>query len=123
MFHLARLAMHPAARSTAGFLFIAMAAGLAAAQGRSPPAPAGGATVPVDLEYRSTCDGYQRFADEKVGPWIDANDTVGRIGGWRAYAREAGEADARGPAPAGAPAPVTRGSPPAADPHSGHGKH
>ncbi len=27
--------------------------------------------------------------DEKVIPWTDANNTVGRIGGWRAYAKEA----------------------------------
>ena len=41
------------------------------------------------LEYRSAFTGYQPFDEQKIMPWRDANDTVGRIGGWRAYAREA----------------------------------
>ena len=32
---------------------------------------------------------YQQFQDEKLAPWKESNDTVGRVGGWRAYAREA----------------------------------
>lgn len=41
------------------------------------------------VNYRSPIDGYQGFADPALAPWKEANDTVGRIGGWRAYAREA----------------------------------
>lgn len=37
--------------------------------------------------------------------WRDANDEVGRLGGWRAYARESQSA-ASVPTPAPAPAPV-----------------
>ena len=39
--------------------------------------------------YRSAFDGYQPFADEAVIPWKGANDEMGRIGGWRVYARQA----------------------------------
>jgi hypothetical protein len=38
--------------------------------------------------YRSAWSGYRPFADEKVISWKDANDEVGRIGGWRTYLRE-----------------------------------
>lgn len=55
------------------------------------------------LPYRSAFEGYRPFAEEKVASWKEANDTVGRIGGWRAYARQAQE-------------------PKAAAPHAGHGK-
>lgn len=39
--------------------------------------------------YTSPLADYQPWTDEKVIPWTDANNTVGRIGGWRAYAKEA----------------------------------
>lgn len=32
---------------------------------------------------------YRTFVDEPVANWKSANDTVARIGGWRAYAKEA----------------------------------
>lgn len=68
------------------------------------------ARAPVaPLPYRSAFDGYHRFTDEPVRSWNEANDTVGRIGGWKVYAREMGEPDGgEGPAedrrPDGAPA-------------------
>lgn len=46
--------------------------------------------------YRSTLEAYQPFTDEKILPWKRANDTVGKIGGWRAYAKEAHDAAAKG---------------------------
>lgn len=46
------------------------------------------AAPPKATPYASAFDGYRRFDDQKVQPWREANDTVGRIGGWRAYARE-----------------------------------
>jgi hypothetical protein len=46
--------------------------------------------------YRSTLEGYQPFTDEKIVPWKQANDGVGKIGGWRAYAKEAHGATATG---------------------------
>ena len=46
------------------------------------------------VTYRSAFAGYRPNVEEKVGSWKDTNDSVGRIGGWRAYAKEAREPDA-----------------------------
>ncbi len=65
------------------------------------PAPAAEARAQErPLPYRSAFEGYQPFADQKVAPWQESNDTVGRIGGWRAYAKEAQESQ-QGQPPAG----------------------
>lgn len=37
----------------------------------------------------SVFSNYQTFVDEPIANWKSANDTVARIGGWRAYAKEA----------------------------------
>lgn len=88
----------------------------------SAPSPA---SVPA---FRSALEDYQPFSDEKLVPWREANDNVGRIGGWRVYAREAQEgADGARTAPTGpatggaAVRPASPASSPA-NPHSGHGK-
>lgn len=89
-------------------LLVAAASALAAAapQAAHAQAPADrpdplDARAPVaPLQYRSAFDGYRRFADEPVRSWIESNETVGRIGGWKAYAREAGAAGAGGEDPA-----------------------
>lgn len=31
---------------------------------------------------------YRPYRDEPVASWREANDTVGRIGGWKTYAKE-----------------------------------
>ena len=51
---------------------------------------------------------YRRLGDDRRVPWPEANATVNRIGGWRAYAREAQQpADAASATPkAAAPAPA-----------------
>lgn len=67
--------------------------------------------------YKSAFEGYRGFSDEKPVPWREANDTVGHIGGWRAYAREAQGAEPPASAasrPGAATAPASRG---------GHGAH
>lgn len=46
-----------------------------------------GAEVPA-LRHESAFAGYRRLGDEAVMSWKEANETVNRIGGWRAYARE-----------------------------------
>jgi hypothetical protein len=51
------------------------------------------APVPA-LVYRSSLSSYRRLAEDAPLPWRQANETVGRIGGWRAYAREASAAAA-----------------------------
>jgi len=58
-------------------------AGVAHAQTPAQPAPAA---------FRSALEGYQPYTDEKIIPWKEANDNVGRIGGWREYAKEARQA-------------------------------
>ena len=59
---------------------------------RADPLDASAEVPPVRV--RSSFAGYHGLADEKVGSWREANDTVGRIGGWKAYAREAAQPDA-----------------------------
>ena len=75
------------------------------------------------LNYRSPFAPYRPFADATVGSWRELNDEVARIGGWKAYAREAYEATLRAappesPAQPPAPAPERRGNG-AVDPGSG----
>ncbi len=73
------------------------------------------ATAPVPpATYESPFNGYRTFSEEKVAPWKDTNDTVGRVGGWRAYAKEAAP-----PKPAAGPAPAAVTQPGPAG-HDGH---
>ncbi len=98
---------------------VACAALAAQAQGTPPtgstvlpvrPAPSVGAD-PLDPQarvpaaaYTSALSTYRRLGEDKPVPWKEANETVNRIGGWRAYAREAQRPDAAAPArPASAP--------------------
>lgn len=42
------------------------------------------------VPYRSAFTGYRAYdAGEPMAGWRDANELTGKIGGWRAYAREA----------------------------------
>ena len=77
----------------------APAASSAAAQRAAPnfmPVSGAGRATP----YQSAFEGYRAFREQPVGPWRQANDLVGRIGGWQAYARE-GAASAAAVAPSG----------------------
>ena len=49
--------------------------------------------VATSLRFISAFTGYQAYSEQAVVSWREANDTVGRIGGWRAYAREAAKLD------------------------------
>lgn len=102
-----------------------------AAQSLAQPAPTAPRPDPLDpkatvpaLRYDSVTAQYRRLSDEKTVPWRNANDAVARLGGWRAYAREAQQADAPTPAvpatqtPTGMPADATHKPMPA-----GHGGH
>lgn len=80
-----------------------------------------GAAQPAALAppgFTSVISDYQPYREQGVGDWKKANDEVGRIGGWRAYTREANEptsaAPLKSPAPRSEPAPK--------DPHAGHAK-
>ena len=120
-------------------LFAPVATPIALAQQASAPAaPAASATWAASvaaegarLAYRSAFDGYRGFTDQPVESWRKANDDVGRIGGWKAYAREGqggGGAGGHEPAmPAGhggmrmgpaSPTPAAPAKAPAG--HSGH---
>ena len=64
-------------------------------------------TAPKPQEdWRSAFEGYRPFSDTPVASWRDANDTVGRVGGWRAYAREAAQPASPSPASGVAPVPA-----------------
>ena len=73
------------------------------------PAPAATSSAP---EFRSAFDSYQPYTEEKTINWKEANDLTGRIGGWRAYAKEAQQ-------PAGDSAPAAAKP---ADPRAGQAK-
>ena len=92
----------------AGLAVLALA-GLSAqaeAPARSPrPDPLDAqASVPA-LRWQSSLQPAGAAAADKPLPWREANDTAARIGGWRAYAREAQQPDpVVKPAAASAPA-------------------
>ena len=78
---------------------LALAAGLAAAGAVAQGATAPAARDPADpraeappLVHRSSFATYRVFTGDGPGSWRGANDEVARIGGWKAYAREAYEA-------------------------------
>jgi hypothetical protein len=80
----------------------ALAAWVLAANADAPVAtdPANAeATVPP-VVVPSAFGGHKRIADTPVVPWRAANDRAARIGGWRAYAREAQAPEAPASAPA-----------------------
>jgi hypothetical protein len=94
--------------------------GSALAQAAPRPAPAAdpldpAASVPAQVYRSSLANDYRRLRVEPAVPWRDANETVGRIGGWRAYAREAAE-----PAAPEAAKPSAKG---AETPHGHHKMH
>ena len=75
-----------------------------------------------NLQYRSELEGYRSFADEPIQPWVDSNEVVRKIGGWRTYAAERSTPPAEAkqdPAKTSPPAPARPASSPS--PHAGHG--
>lgn len=45
------------------------------------------------LQYNSVFNRYHGYDEIQPGSWREANDSVGRIGGWRFYAQETGQDD------------------------------
>jgi len=81
------------------FVGILLSASLAQAQptpGAVTTAPGTITSVASPFQYHSIFTQYQQFIEQPVLPWKDSNDTVGKIGGWRFYAREASQPDAAG---------------------------
>jgi len=42
----------------------------------------------ADLQYDSALTDYDRYEDSETPLWVEANERVGQIGGWREYAKE-----------------------------------
>ena len=74
------------------------------------PIPASTA-LPTKLQYKSAISTYHPYTDQQVQSWREANDLVGRIGGWRAYAKEKLETEQAKPAPEALPHPERHGGP------------
>lgn len=74
------------------------------------PVPASTA-LPTKLQYRSAISTYQPYTDQQVQSWREANDLVGRIGGWRAYAKEKLETEQAKPVPEASHHPEKHGGP------------
>lgn len=115
--------MSRTARTAWAVVFVALAGGAVNAQTFG-PAASGAETseAAADLAYKSTFEGFKRFTDEKVISWKEANDNVGRIGGWREYAKEARQPESSA---VHATVPVSSNSaefPATREPHSGHGQ-
>lgn len=70
----------------------------------APAAPAPVASSSGAPSYRSAFDGYRAYAEQPVLPWREANNVVGRIGGWQSYAREGQGGPAAGSGETPAPA-------------------
>lgn len=75
------------------------------------PDPADAGVSVTAPPYQSSFEGYQPFGEEDTTSWKENNELTGRVGGWRAYAKEA-----RTPSPS-----LERTSPSdAAADHAGH---
>ena len=83
----------------------ALALGVAALAQAQPKAPAPDPLDPTaavpPAQHRAATGRYRPLAEVPVGSWKEANEQVNRIGGWRAYAREAAQPAST---PASAPA-------------------
>ena len=92
------------------------------------PDPSSAMAVVPAATYSSSLARYRPAGEIKPGSWQGVNETVTRIGGWRAYAREASPPEPTAPldasrpasAVAPSPAPAASGSVPG---HGQHGKH
>ena len=100
---------------------VAVAAPLAwgqAASGDFRPDPQdANASVPL-VTYESPFANYRPLSNQKITAWKESIDNVGRIGGWRAYAKEA-----EAPGPVGEPASGTSSNPAAKPVRGGHDGH
>lgn len=70
---------------------LTLAVPLAFAQTNSPPVKPeikGASESTTLVEYKSTFTNYRSFVDQPTVSWREANDTVAKTGGWRAYAKE-----------------------------------
>ena len=80
-----------------GLLILAASAGAVAqpSAGSGSPDPMDARAPVAPAVHVSPFAQYRPFAAEVLGPWKAVNDEVGRIGGWKVYAREVYEATKR----------------------------
>ena len=102
--HVARAVWQPWPRLPA--VLWAMALTAAAAPAVAPPTPPAPRPDPLDARsvvppsvHSSALASFRRFVEVPVGSWREANETVTRIGGWRAYTREANQPEAPASSP------------------------
>ena len=99
-----------------GIVLLAASAGAVAqpSAGSGRPDPMDSRAPVPPTVHQSPFAHYRPFAAEVLGPWKAVNDEVGRIGGWKVYAREVYEATRQEEQASGA-----AGKPSAAPPDSG----
>lgn len=68
--------------------FICLAWLLPASSWAESPDPLDAQAATPALHYQSPLKAYQGFSEQPLHDWREANDLVGRIGGWRTYAQE-----------------------------------
>lgn len=78
-----------------GLLLSSSLAGAQSASIVGTPAPDAAAPAAFQLQYLSVFTHYQPFREQPLLPWQETNDTVGKIGGWRFYSRDAQQPEAR----------------------------
>lgn len=88
-------------------------------------APTDSVSVNSLFQFHSVFTHYHMFTEQSVLPWQKANDDVGKIGGWRFYAKEASQPGAADTSTGTTSDPQMKQSvkPPIdAGSHSGHGR-
>jgi hypothetical protein len=79
------------------------------------------------VHYQSPLKAYQGFSEQPLHDWREANELVGRIGGWRTYAQEPYAQEPHAEEPYSQETPAQQPSEPAVKPpakpmeqHHGH---
>lgn len=96
---------------------------LAAVAGDRPDPLNAAAAVPAFVYPSAFADERRHGDTTALRSWKEANDTVGRIGGWRAYAREAQQASRPAPVAPAAPAAGETAGPAPAGRDAPHHRH
>ena len=102
--HVARAVWQPWPRLPAVLWAMALTAAAAPTVAQTtppapPPAPQDARSVVPPSVHSSALASFRRFVEVPVGSWREANETVTRIGGWRAYTREANQPEAPASSP------------------------
>lgn len=97
-------------------LWLLVATAVAPAQGTSGTSARTERADPLDAQarvpaagYQSALSSYRRLGEDRPVDWRQANQTVNRIGGWRAYARQAQQPEAAASATSAPVAPARGG--------------